>query len=119
MPRVVINPKDLRHPIIFEERASDVSRNAYGEELSGDPANWRTVATAHAGIQPLAGRQLEYAKTIVENVSHLLTVRFNPAIVAGQRVRFGDRVFGINAVLDEQELHIKQLLYCTEVTVAG
>jgi SPP1 family predicted phage head-tail adaptor len=119
MPRVLINPKELRHPIIIEERFSEVSRNEYGEELNADAANWKTVTTAHAGIQPLAGRQLEYAKTIVDNVSHLLTVRFNPAIAAGQRIRFGDRTFAVNAVIDEQEMKVKQLLYCTEVRVAG
>jgi SPP1 family predicted phage head-tail adaptor len=119
MGRVVINPKELRHTIIVEGRKANVTRNEYGEELNDDQANWQTVSTCHAAIQPLTGRQLELAKTVVEKVSHLLTVRFNPDLAAGQRVRFGDRTFTINAAIDEKEMKVKHLLYCSEMMVQG
>jgi SPP1 family predicted phage head-tail adaptor len=114
MPRVVINPKSLRHPIMIQKRVANVTRNSTGEELLDDPANWQDLAPAFADIKPLTGRQLEQARSITDSVSHLLTIRYLEDVQAGQRVKFGDRVFTINSVTNEQEMDVKLLLYCTE-----
>jgi SPP1 family predicted phage head-tail adaptor len=115
MPRVVINPKLLRHVVSIEQRKADVSRNAAGEEQLDSEDNWETVADMiHADLKPLSGRQLEHAQSIAASVSHLVTMRYNEGITQGQRLRLGNRIFQINAVIDEQEMHVKLSLYCTE-----
>jgi SPP1 family predicted phage head-tail adaptor len=118
MPRVVINPKELRHPVTIEQRREEVTRNADGEEELDEPHNWEVATRGFASIKPLAGRQLVHAQSITTSVSHLVTMRFDPLIKAGQRVRFGDRLLTINAAIDEEELNVKLSLYCTEGTVA-
>lgn len=66
---------------------------------------WEPVCTVWAQIQPLEGRELIEAMQVVWHVSHKIYMRYNPLIDAGYRIRYGDRVFNIVAIIDTDMQH--------------
>lgn len=101
----------LRHPITIQ--APVKTANTTGETRK----QWSDVASRRAHIEPLSGRELWQARQTDATVSHRVTMRADRSlsIVPQMRVKFGTRVFDINAALTVDEIHHEQVLYCTEV----
>jgi|GEM_PF-1821001 len=56
--------------------------------------------TAKASIEPLTGREQQFAMTWGATVNHKIQMRYQPGILPTHQVQFGSRIFAINAVLD-------------------
>lgn len=85
------------------------------QRADGSPiASWETVAKTWAEIKPLSGRALDRAMQVVGKVSHEITMRYLPSVNKKLRVRFGERIFGISAVLNTDERNIELKLLCSE-----
>jgi SPP1 family predicted phage head-tail adaptor len=109
---------ELRHRIKLQVPAS--GDDSFGEPLTG----WVNVfATPDgkiaAGVEPLAGRELVAAQAIQVEVSHKITVRYQPALaspklVATMRALYGTRVFSIGGALNIDERNREITLLATE-----
>ena len=75
---------------------------------------WTTDSTEWAQVEPLSGRQMEYAKAIVAEVSHVVRMRFTPGVAVGKRIKFNNRILNVNAVLNTEERNIELQAYCME-----
>jgi SPP1 family predicted phage head-tail adaptor len=78
------------------------------DSMGGPQRTWIHLATVWAGIQPLAGRELENAQRMASDITHQITVRYQPIffdtrVVAGYRALYKARVFNIHAALNEEE----------------
>ena len=81
----------------------------------GEPGQtWGPVATVWAGIDPVSGREIELAKSYAPTVTLRVTIRYRPGGTPSMRVRYGDRLFYVNGVIDPHEAHEHLVLYCTE-----
>jgi SPP1 family predicted phage head-tail adaptor len=99
----------LRHRIHVQEDLG-TTYDADGNVIH----NWTTIATVWADVMPLSGREALLAKQINATTTHNIRVRSMPELRQDMRIRFGDRYFDINAIIDDREVQRHQLLTCTE-----
>ena len=79
----------MRCKIVIQSRS--VERNDFGE-----PESKRDdVVTVRASISPLSGRDFMSAMKGQAAVTHKVTIRYNPAVKASMRIKYGDRAFDI------------------------
>ena len=95
---------DLRQRISIEEpqRLSDGG--------GGADETWVLVAEVWASLRPLAGNERIEADAIAGTVTHEVVMRYRAGLGGGQRLRLGDRLFDLRAVLDVEER--KRFLRC-------
>lgn len=99
----------MRHRIIIQQLGS--VRNEFGEP---DDV-WENVVSLRASINPLSGRDFTAAMKEQAEVTHKVTIRYNPAVKASMRVKFGDRLFRILHIIDTWEQHREMTLMCKEL----
>ena len=94
----------------IEIQSATVTANEFGEQEQ----SWNTDSTEWAQIEPLSGREIEYAKALVAEVTHKVSLRYRSGVTVSQRVKFGSRLFDINAAINVEELNIELQLLCAE-----
>lgn len=88
----------LRHRVTVERPTE--GRDAHG----GVSLAWSRVATRWAGIEPISGKEFIASEATQTNVSHRIMLRAGGLTLSPRdRIRYGDRLFGITAVLDRDE----------------
>jgi SPP1 family predicted phage head-tail adaptor len=95
------------------------SRSAVQDSFGAQQLVWTDLITVWAAIEPLTGRELESAQRMASEVSHQITVRFQPIfadtrIVAGYRVICKGRIFNIQACMNEDERNAVITLLASE-----
>jgi SPP1 family predicted phage head-tail adaptor len=77
------------------------------------------ICGAWASIKPLSGKQLaiNQANTVMATATHEIRIRYNPQLVnkTTYRVKYQNRYFAINAILDTEERRFEMRLTVTEV----
>jgi SPP1 family predicted phage head-tail adaptor len=97
-----------------------IQRRNIVQDSFGEPQlTWTDVATVWADIAPLTGRELESAQRMASEVSHQITVRFQPLfadtrVVAGYRAIYKGRIFNIQACMNEDERNAVVTLLASE-----
>ena len=104
-----MEPGRMRHRIRIQ-RLSQV-RNEFGESEN----SWEDAAIVWASIQPVSGREFLEGMKAQAEVTHKVTIRYNPAVKASMRVLFGERVLDILHIIDTWERHHEMVLMCKEL----
>ena len=109
----VLSAGQLNCRVIVKRPSNEL--DAYGSVVP----EWVEVMTVWAGIQPLTGRELVSARQLASEVSHQLTVRYQPLLadikqVVGYRACYKGRVFNLHAVLNEDESNVLLTLLASE-----
>ena len=99
----------LRHQVQIQQ--SVVTRDTTGAEIE----TWQDVATRHAEIAPLVGREQFLAQQINATTSHRVRLRYLPGVTPKMRVLYGARILMIDGILNPEERNIELQLVCTEV----
>ncbi|WP_027717295.1 phage head closure protein [Desulfovirgula thermocuniculi] len=89
-----MNAGELRHRVTFQKRSLDPA--------TGGLTAWADYVTVWAKVEDLSGRDYFQAQMLGEAslVTTRITVRWRPDLDPHMRVRFGDRLFDIKAILD-------------------
>ena len=87
----------LRHRLELQENTP--TRNAVGEEV----AVWSTIERFYGSIEPLSGREFLNAQASAAEMSHRIRRRYKAGITPDHRIRFGERLFDINVVINIDE----------------
>ncbi len=101
-------------------RRIKVQRPSTVKDSLGAPCRtWLDVATVWADIQPLSGKEAVNANRISAELTHQITVRFqpvfdNPQQVAQMRVLYKSRIFNIHSALNEDERRTQIILLVSE-----
>lgn len=114
-PKLVLSAGELRDRIVIEQR-DDVR-----DEIGGAATTWSTFAKVWAGIKPVGGQwQFQDGKPTTP-VLHKVRMRYLPGLLGGgaHRIRFGDRLFQILAILNIDERRIVHELTCQELDSDG
>ncbi|MCH9806764.1 MAG: phage head closure protein [Alphaproteobacteria bacterium] len=90
---------DLRQRIAIEtpQRVSDGG--------GGADETWVLVANVWASLRPLSGNERLEADAVAGTVSHEVVMRYRDGLGGEQRLRLGDRLFDLRAVMDVDERH--------------
>lgn len=70
------------------------------DDMGGETVTWTDAATVWAEIRPLRGRDLVAAQQAQSEVTARITVRRRPDVQADWRVKHGDDIYDIFAVVD-------------------
>lgn len=101
----------LRHRITLQ--SPDGPRDSVGER----DTSWGDEATVSASIEPVRGTAAFIAAQRHSTTTHSIKVRYSP-LIAGLnttwRVKYGERVFLIDEVLDLEERRDIVTMRCTE-----
>lgn len=102
---------ELRHRIVIEQPT--LTQSASGAAVE----TWATFLECWAAVEPLAGREYIAARQTANEVTHRVRLRWQAGVTDRMRVKFGSRVFRIEAALDVRERNIELQLMCVEVVV--
>ena len=100
---------ELRHRVRIQARASGVGSRG---ESTGD---WADVAQRWASIVTLSGDELERARQRMPEARLQVRIRYLAELTTRHRLLFGSRVLQIGHVDDVDQLHVEQILTCSEV----
>lgn len=100
----------FRHRVILQ--TATIARSARGAE----EMTWTDTATVYADIRTVGGQEQVLASQLeVATLLHTITIRYRTGIVPKMRLKWGARVFSIEAVI-EQDNRMRTLnLSCREV----
>lgn len=99
----------LRHWINIEHLVSE--DDGGGGLVSG----WVPFAEIWAGVEPLRGQQRFEAQKLNPKLTHRIVIRYLAGITAAMRIKFGGRIFSIEAPpLNPDERNQTLELLCSE-----
>ena len=100
MSRYRINPGEFRHIITFQELEEEV--NSFGEMTK----EWIDKFSTRAGIYPLSGKEFFSVDKLNTEISHKINIRYRADIKPSMRIKFNDRYFYIESIINFQEKNI-------------
>ena len=103
----------LRHRLVIQRRT------ATQDSVGGQSTAWTTIATVWAEISPLSGREQLAAQAVQAEITHQITVRWqplfaNPKVVASYRGLDNGRIFNISSSINQDERNRIVVLQATE-----
>lgn len=98
----------LRHQLTIQTRST--TADSVGQPVE----SWTDGQTVWASVNPLQGRELEYAQAVNSETSHKVTIRYLSGLTTGNRLKFGTRVFEILSIINMDERNIQLVLMCKE-----
>lgn len=104
---------DLRKRIELQQRST--AQDGFGQQL----VTWTTLFTTWAQIEPVSGTQLDRARSIYNETSHRVTLRWRSQIndvrqVGSYRVVYAGRIFDVGASMNLDERNRTVVLLCAE-----
>lgn len=100
----------LRHRVRLEHYTQ--TANAVGDPVK----SWAAVTEIWARVEPLSGRELEWAQQQHAQAAIRVTMRYRAGLDPTYRVLFGTRTFEVLAVLNPDERNEQLELACRETT---
>lgn len=103
----MLNPGDLRHFITIE-------RYTETQDSTGQPTRaYGTYATVRASVEPLGGKELFAAQSVMPDASTRITMRYLAGVVEKMRVLFEGVYYNILNVRDIEMRHRVMELTCS------
>lgn len=100
---------ELRHRITL--RIATVSQDDCGQPVQ----TWTDHATVWAAVEPLRGREYFESQQQQAEVTTRIRIRYRAKVSPVMRVKWGVRIYKIEAVIDPDERHQELQLMCAEV----
>lgn len=115
LPRISARPPDSASYTTIGSMNAWITLLAPGARTTdGGQANPSPVISTWASIRAMSGQELYKAQQIVPQVTHLVTVPYQPGIAAAMEINYQDRIFQIEAVQDPDERQVELRLLCIE-----
>lgn len=104
---------DLRKRVDLQQRST--AQDDYGQQLT----SWNTLFSTWANIEPVSGAQLDRARSIYNETSHKVHLRWRPQLndvrkVGSYRIFYAGRIFDVGASLNLDERNRMVELLCSE-----
>ncbi len=99
----------LRHRITIQEPVEG------DKDSQGKPViTWTEVKEVWASIEPMRGKELYEVKQINTTTTHKVIIRYYSGLLTKYRILFGERIFGIDNIINISERNILMELLCEE-----
>ncbi|MCM1296240.1 MAG: phage head closure protein [Muribaculaceae bacterium] len=89
------------------------------DEYGGETGEWRTVAKVWAAIVPVSGTEQMFAQQVTAEKVVRITMRFCHWLTVLHRIRYGDNLYEIIGVLDNETAHTATILNAKELVSDG
>ena len=100
----------MRHRITIQEPT--ITRGDRGAEVLA----WSDIATVYADIRTVGGQEQVLANQLeTATLLHTITIRHRPGITPKMRVRWGSRVFAVEAIVESDNRMRTLNLSCREL----
>ena len=99
----------LRHEVTLQVW-TDTGDDSHGHDLG----QWSDLATVWGFVEPLQGRTIEAAHQLYDLATHRVTINYRDDVTKANRVKFGDRYFGVGFVRNVYEGNHTLELLCSE-----
>lgn len=102
----------LRHRIEIQQlmSATTASGMSAGEQIWSD----ESLMKIWAGIEPLRGTQFVAMKGVQADITHRVILRYTSEITPKHRIKYRDRIFEIDSIINPDERKILLELMCRE-----
>lgn len=108
MTSVILSPGELNRRVTLQTRTS--VQDTYGQAQD----TWADWATCWAKIEPLSGNEMISAQAINAELTHKVTIRYRPGVLASMRLLYGGRIFNVGSVIEPQMARVSLELTCGE-----
>lgn len=102
----------LKHRITLLSQKEEL--DSLGRQKRG-ASQWTAFATVWAEVRQINGQEIERARQMTAQASHVIAIRYREGVTEAMRVKFGDRTFEVRAVLDADSSRREMQLVCGEV----
>jgi SPP1 family predicted phage head-tail adaptor len=102
------NSGNLRHRVTFQRLTE--ATNEVGETIQ-KLQDYRTV---WAAIEPVTGREYYEAQKMQPELTYKITIRYLPDITPSMLIKYKDRLFQINDIINPDERNFTLQLMCIE-----
>lgn len=99
----------LRHRVELQ-RPDGTSRNRFNEAR----LNYTTAAHVWAAVEPLRGNEYMESQKLRAELTYRIRIRYYPGVTTEWRVKFGDRLFNIQSVINVEEHNREMQLMAIE-----
>lgn len=99
----------LKHRI--ELQSQPVEYDNLGRQVRGE---WSTVAKLWAEVRGIGATEVERARQISAQATHIVLIRFRAGVTSEQRILFRGQVLEIKGVLDDDNSRWQLTLVCGE-----
>lgn len=99
---------ELRQRVVFQSAVK--LDDGYG----GKQVIWQDAFSAWALIEPLSAHEKFEAMSVQSRITHRVYIRYRSDVSTGMRIRYGDRLFEIEGILDVGEQKRFLELLCSE-----
>jgi SPP1 family predicted phage head-tail adaptor len=89
------------------------------DNLNTPVVEWQDVVRVWASVEPLRGREYLETKNVNPELSVRVRIRYLEGVSRKMRVKYGERIFNIESVIDVEEQHREMELMCSEVFPDG
>jgi len=94
----------------------ELQANAYTKGTDGAKVDaWTTLATIYAGLFPLRGREFFQSQAVQSELSHRIRIHFRRNVRPEMRMKYGNRIFDIQAIINPEEANMYLDLMCREL----
>ena len=98
----------LRHRITIERVAETV------DSVRDIKSSWTTFATVWAEVRSLNGREYWESRQVNSEITGKIKIRYLSGITTKMRIKFGSRIFDIEAILNTEERNREMILLVKE-----
>ena len=85
------------------------------DEYGAIDGEWKVIATRWARIEQNGGGEVSDNNQVVARISTKIIIRHMPGLTEKNRVRYKDKLYEINSVLDVDTGHYMSMLDCKEL----
>lgn len=85
------------------------------DEYGGVVGEWITVGRVWASIEPIKGTEKYLNQQIIAETGAKITMRFYAGLTVTHRIRYGDMVYEIISVIDENTAHRMTIAMVKEI----
>ena len=95
---------------VVEVQTRSTAKDSFGHQADV----WTTTFTARASIEPMSGAEMVAAGLQTGETTLQVVMRWRAGVTAAMRVLYGENVYAILSVLDENMKHRKLTLVCQQ-----
>lgn len=99
----------FRHRLIIEEQR-ETGRDKYNKPI----IDWAPFTTVRGEVDPLRGREYIASRQVQAELTHRISFRYVRGVKPTMRVRWGERIFSIESVINPMEQNYEIQLMCKE-----
>lgn len=100
----------LRHNIDIQQQV--IGQDSYGEAIN----TWTNVySSVYASVDPIRGREFFSGEKFNSEITHRIRMRYKTGILPKMRIKFGNRYFDIENIINSEERNIMLEIMAKEV----